>query len=136
MGVQACTDNGRGAVVGRLLMGCNSSLKKAQTNHPNQIGPVGPVNLCCCCLFHCRCERKVFSQANELRWKARLPAPCQGVITFHLVMLSLLSPSRANRLNDEDRMDFLGSSRVFCLLFVRRFYLRYRVTGLLELLHK
>lgn len=114
MGVQACMDNGRGAVVGRLLVGCNSSLKKAQTNHPNQVVPVGAVSLCWCCLFHCRCERKVFSQANELRWKVRLTAPCRGVITFRLVMFSLLSSSRANRLNDEDGVAFSGVLSSIC----------------------
>lgn len=107
-------DNGRGAVVGRLLVGRNSSLKKAQTNHPNQIVLVGAVSLCWCCLFHCRCERKVFSRANELRWKVRLTAPCRGVITFHLVTFSLLSQSRANRLNDEDRMAFSGVLTFIC----------------------
>lgn len=42
----------------------------------------------------------------------RLTAPGRGVITSHLVMLTPLSPALDNRLNDEDRMAFVGSPRV------------------------
>lgn len=62
VGVRACTGNNRGAVVGMLLVGrvgCNSSLKKAQTNQLNQNVPVGAVNLCWWCLFSSRYEREV-----------------------------------------------------------------------------
>lgn len=41
-----------------------------------------------------------------------LTAPGRGVITSHLIMFTPLSPALVNRLNDEDRMAFVGSSRV------------------------
>lgn len=100
----------------------------AQTTHQNQ-------SSCWCsepwwylfiCRWVCQLWKESFSEVNELRWKVRLTAPGTGVITIRPVTLTLLL-FVANRLNDEDGLASVGSSRLPCAWIFCTFHSRHWV---------